>query len=119
MKDIKIKLVNEALEEFNRLNKISEDEIKHGIKNSFHQQLLKSVNSKIALIKADPQYGDHIPRNIMKKSGLDVNNLWAVDLSNYWRMLYTITGNKIEIICFILKIFDHNKYNELFGYRKK
>jgi len=40
-------------------------------------------------------------------------------LSNFWRMIYTVKGNDIEIISFILDIVDHNTYNKIFGYRKK
>jgi len=34
-------------------------------------------------------------------------------------MLYTLKGDEIEVIAFILNILDHSKYNKEFGYRKK
>ena len=34
-------------------------------------------------------------------------------------MLYTLKGSEIEILCFILEIVDHKKYDKVFGYRKK
>jgi hypothetical protein len=34
-------------------------------------------------------------------------------------MLYTIRGDEIEIICFVLRIIDHPTYDLLLGYRKK
>ncbi len=49
----------------------------------------------------------------------NVQNLWRVELINFWRMLYTIKGDQIEIICFILDIAGHDKCNKKFGYRKK
>jgi len=48
-----------------------------------------------------------------------VSNLFRVELTNYWRMIYTLDGNNIEVIAFILYIFDHPTYNKLFGYRKR
>ena len=44
-----------------------------------------------------------------------------VELSGFWRMLYTLTEGEtaIEIIAFILDILDHDDYNKKFGYRKK
>ena len=119
MKTIQVELKGEALEEFERLEKTVSEEQKSGIKNSENQQLLKSIKQKVELIKINPQYGDPVSKNLIRKSGLSVTNLRVIDLTGYWRMLYTIVGNRIEIICFILMIIDHNKYNKLFGYRKK
>ena len=41
------------------------------------------------------------------------------ELTGYWRMLYTIKGDQIEIICFVLDILDHKSYDKIFGYRKR
>ena len=49
---------------------------------------------------------------------IGIKNLYRIELSNYWRMLYTIEGTKIEILVFVLKIVDHKKYNKLFGYKR-
>jgi len=43
----------------------------------------------------------------------------GTELINFWRMLYTIKGDQIEIICFILDIMNHKEYDKKFGYRKK
>lgn len=52
-----------------------------------------------------------------KKYG--VHNLFRVELPLYWRMIYTLTKENIEveIIAFILDIGDHNQYNKEFGYK--
>ena len=34
-------------------------------------------------------------------------------------MIYTITGNDVEIITFVLEIMDHKDYDKVFGYKKK
>jgi len=49
----------------------------------------------------------------------NVENLWRVELTNFWRMIHTIKGNDVEVICFILEICNHEKYNKLFGYKGK
>jgi len=48
-----------------------------------------------------------------------VANLWKVNLPDYWRMVYTITGNELEIISILLEFMDHKKYDKIFRYRKK
>ena len=119
MKPVIVQLVGNAAEEFERLNKIVGEDQAKGTINSEQQQLLKSIKQKIELIKSNPQYGDSIPKALIKRSVYDVDNLWVVDLTGYWRMLYTLKGGKIEILCFILEIIDHNIYNKILGYKKK
>jgi hypothetical protein len=119
MKPVKVQLIGNAAEEFEALNKTVGEEQANGIQNSERQQLLKSIKQKIELIKVNPQYGDSVPKAIIKKSGYDVDNMWVVDLTGYWRLLYTLKSGSVEILCFVLEIIDHKKYNKLFGYRKK
>ena len=110
-------LLNEAEIEFKKLNQIVGQQINEGKENSDEMQLLKSIKQKIEFIKSNPFYGDNIPKNQIPKI-YNANNLWRVELSQFWRMIYTIKGDKIEIVCFILDIFDHDKYNKKFRYRK-
>jgi len=49
----------------------------------------------------------------------NATNLFHVELSNFFRMLYTMKGDKVEIVAFILDILDHPTYDKKFGYRKK
>jgi plasmid maintenance system killer protein len=119
MKPVVVRLIGEAEEEYKRLEKAVAEEKAKGIKNSEHQQLMKSIQDKARLIKANPQYGAHVPKSLIKKTGFDVDNLWSVDLTGYWRMLYTLQGGQLEILCFVLTITDHAKYDKIFGYRKK
>jgi len=100
------------------LNKIVGEEKNKGIKNSENQQLLKSIETKVELLKQNPQYGIQIKRNLIPKK-FPVDNLWKVNLTGYWRMLYTLKGTQLEVICFVLEILDHKKYNKIFGYKKK
>ncbi|MFH1631037.1 MAG: hypothetical protein ABIA21_02330 [Candidatus Aenigmatarchaeota archaeon] len=119
MKPVKIQFIGRAADEFEELNKTVGEEQANDIQNSERQQLLKSIKQKSEMIKLNPQYGDSVPKVIMKKTGYPVDNMWVVDLAGYWRMLYTLRGGSVEILCFILEIIDHKKYDKIFGYRKK
>lgn len=119
MKNVRVILKADAEEEFERLNKIVGEEQDKGVSSSDYQRLLKSIKRAVELLKENPQYGDSIPKNLIRRTGLPVSNLWRVELSGYWRMLYTIVGNQVEIICYVLETMDHRKYDRLFGYRKK
>ncbi|MFA4946788.1 MAG: hypothetical protein WC607_04625 [Candidatus Micrarchaeia archaeon] len=122
MTGVQVFIIDEAEEEFNKLNEIVGKQKAKGAKNSDEMQLLNSIQKKSELLKANPDYGDKIPRDcwpkkLVEKYGL--TNLWRVELTNYWRMIYTLRGDKIEVVCFVINLLDHKKYDKLFGYKKK
>ncbi len=118
MKPVNVSFVGEAAGEWEKLNKAVAEERQKGVENSENQKILKSIRQKIELIKTNPQYGDSVSKKMIPKK-LPVDNLWIVDLTGYWRMLYTLKGAQVEILCFILEIFNHRSYDKFFGYRKK
>ena len=109
-KSTRVILVDQAKEEFEKLNKIVGKQKAGGMESSEEITLLKSIKDKIDLLKENPFYGNNIPKKLIPKTYY---------VPNLWRMLYTIKGDRIEIICFILNIVDHKKYNKIFGYRGK
>ncbi len=111
-------MIGDAQQAFDKLNTIAGEQLKEGKTNSDEIQLLNSIKQKVELIKQNPFYGDSIKKDQIPNI-LSVTNLWRVELSQYWRMLYTIKGDNIEIVCLILHVIDHEDYNKLFGYRKK
>jgi hypothetical protein len=83
------------------------------------KSILKSVIRKTELIKVNPHYGEPIAKRLFPEEYVikySVTNLFWVELSNFWRMIYTLTNNDIEIIAFVIDISDHKKYNKKFGY---
>ncbi|MBR9678245.1 MAG: hypothetical protein GOU97_03075 [Nanoarchaeota archaeon] len=115
-KPVRVILLDNAKIEFEKLNKIVGEQIKKGRNNSEEIQLLKSIKQKVELIKQNPFYGDNIPKRLIPK-GYSVNNLWRIELTHFWRMLYTIKGDRIEVICFILELINHKDYNKIFGFK--
>ena len=117
MKTVEVVLSDEAEEVYNYLNREApSSKIENGI--------LKAVDKKIELIKANPHYGNPIAKKLIPKKykrKYGINNLFRVELPNRWRMLYSLTDSetKIEIIAFVLDILDHSVYNKKFGYKKR
>ena len=58
-----------------------------------------------------------MPDYYIQKYG--VTNLWRIELSNYWRLIYTIQSNEVEVLDFVLDIIDHKEYDRKFGYKGK
>jgi len=117
-KSVRVILLDEADLEFKKLNEIVGQQMSEGKESTKEIQLLRSIKQKVEFVKSNPFYGDNIPKDLVPKE-YNVQNLWRVELTGYWRMLYTIKGDQVEIICFILDILDHKEYNKKFRYRKK
>lgn len=110
-KEVRVHLKWQAQEAYLELKKRDDKEA---------QILLRSIHRLIDILKENPQFGDPvrkqlIPRQFQEKG---IQNLYRVELSNYWRMLYTLQGTQVEIFCFVLSIMDHKEYDKLFGYKK-
>ena len=115
-RQIRLILTGQAKEEYELLRKVAEEQKKKGTTNSEEIQLLKSISNKVELLKLNPVYGQSVPKDLIPDT-LDVDNLFRVELTGYWRMLYTLKTNQIEIVSFVLYIVDHKSYDKLFGYR--
>ena len=121
-KPVRVIFLDEADAEYKRLNKIVGQQLEEGKENTEEMQLLRSIKQKTEFVKANPFYGNNLPKILIPQEYVEkykANNLWRVELTNYWRMLYTIKGDQIEVICFILNIMNHKDYDQKFGYRKK
>ncbi len=117
-KIIRVILKDQAKEAYETLSKVVDEQKSDGRTNSEEIQLLKSINKKVEILKYNQAYGQGIAKEQIPK-GLEVDNLFRIELTHYWRMLYTIRTNEVEIVSFILYIIDHDDYNKIFSYRKR
>ena len=127
-KRVSIKLLGDAKEAYLALKKLVEDERKKGVESSFNQTLFRSIEDKIAILKRDYDFGIHIPKDRIGRTYIveyDVTNLWKVNLSGGWRMIYTLKqpqreNTEVEILSIwldVLDIISHEDYDKIFNYR--
>ncbi len=127
-KRVSIKLLGDAKDAYLNLKKKVDEEIDKGTTSSFHQTLLKSIEDKIAILKRDYDFGIHIPKNRIGQKYIaeyEVTNLWKVNLSGGWRMIYTLKqpqreNTEVEILSIwldVLDIISHEEYDKIFKYR--
>lgn len=114
----RVRLIGQALEAYNKLKECVREEKQKGTESSQNQTLLRSIDSKKELLKSNPLAGEVIKARDIPKN-FDVDNLFKMRLSNFWRMLYTIRRNEIDIFCFVLTIESHEDYNKRFGRKKR
>jgi len=113
----KVILLDDAKEEYEKLKQIVLEQKTKGLESSEEITLFKSIREKSELLKLKPEAGKNIPKKYIPHK-YDVDNLWKLNLSHFWRMIYTIKGDKIEVVCFVLDIIPHDEYNKIFGYKK-
>jgi mRNA-degrading endonuclease YafQ of YafQ-DinJ toxin-antitoxin module len=83
-------------------------------------KLVKLIDRGINKLKYDYKYGNHIAKEKIPKEYIetyDVKNLWKLDLSSFWRLIYTVKGTEIEVLSVLLEVLDHKKYDRKFGYK--
>ncbi len=121
-KEVKIIFSEGAIEQYKELNRIVGKELQRGVNSSVHQSIFRSIERVKEWLKENPFVGDQIKKSQIPKYYIEkyeVTNLWRIELSNYWRLIYTIQSNEVEIIDFILDIVDHKDYDKIFGYKGK
>ena len=121
-KRITIKLVGDAEKAFNDLNRIVGEQRSNGITSSKEITLLAAINRLFEVIVNNPFYGENAKKDLIPKEyrqKYDADNLFIADLPDYWRMIYTLESDEIEIIAFVLDIIDHDEYNKKFKFRKR
>jgi hypothetical protein len=85
MKRIRVIFSPEAETVYTRLNASAP-------KSKSDKMILRALQKKIELLKANPHYGNPIAKKLIPESYKElygVTNLFRVELPLYWRMLYT------------------------------
>lgn len=66
-KPVRVILLDEADSEYKKLNELVGQQRKEGKENTEEMQLLRSIKQKVDFIKANPFYGDNIPKALIPK----------------------------------------------------
>ncbi|MDD5317419.1 MAG: type II toxin-antitoxin system RelE/ParE family toxin [Candidatus ainarchaeum sp.] len=82
--------------------------------------LRNSIEKAIQKLKENPVCGKRIqsglwPKEYVRRYG--INNLWKCNLLGGWRLVYTVVGDKVEIISVLLEWMSHKEYERRFGYK--
>ncbi len=88
------------------------------------RSLASSIGHKFEILRNNFQYGDPLSKTLIPTVYIEehgITNLYRLELSGFWRMLYTVKNGPTEneITVFIIDILDHERYDKLFKYRKK
>lgn len=84
--------------------------------------LATEIDAAMDKLKADPLVGIKIERRLwpsyyVQRYGID--NLRKYDMRSGWRLVYTIRGNKVEVLSVVLEWLNHKSYEKRFGYKSR
>jgi len=88
--------------------------------NGEARYLLEIVEKGLAKLMASPEAGKHVPKRLIPKEYVvryGVTNLWKLNLDSYWRLIYTLEGDRVKLYAIVLEVLDHRRYDRKFGYR--
>ena len=83
------------------------------------KQLYELLKRAFEDIEKNPSAFIHVPRNLIPKDykqRYSIDNLWKYDLPNGWRLLYSLSKEKVLLLAIILEWMDHKIYERRFGY---
>ena len=83
------------------------------------RQLLKSIERALNRLKNNPFAGAPVPHKLWPEEFSRLPNLFRMELSQFWRLLYYVSGDEVRIISIVFEICSHKHYDKLFGYKKK
>ena len=111
----RVKLSPELYEYFKKIEK----EIEQGDKTN--EREYKLIKKGIKMLKQDYRKGVHISKKnrrayepFIKK--YNITNLWKLNVSKDWRLIYTVQGTEVEVVSVILESLNHKEYDRVLGY---
>jgi Txe/YoeB family toxin of Txe-Axe toxin-antitoxin module len=105
--ECKVKFADEKLKQAFEELKSSDEQLYHEIEralNKISQNAFCGRNVRKRLM----------PKELVKKYMID--NLWVCNLSDGWRLLYSVGSDKIDVIAVILHWMRHKDYERLFKF---
>gem|GEM_PF-557256 len=86
---------------------------------SRQQPLKKSIDAAINKLSQDPFCGIQIPKRLIPSTLQTIdsaNNLWKYNLTDRWRLLYSISSDHTKISVMIIGWWNHTDYERIFKY---
>jgi Txe/YoeB family toxin of Txe-Axe toxin-antitoxin module len=79
------------------------------------KKLYELLTEVMKLIRKNPFGGIRIPRKLIPKE-YNATVLYKINLTKSWRLVYSVSKTRIEIMAIILEWFPHKKYERRFKY---
>lgn len=102
-----------------------EEAVKKGDKT--HLKELGLLNKAIDELKMDFKVGQILPKKIYPSAykeylrkyaqEISIDKLWVLKVSGDWRIIYTVVGDEIGVISFILDSMKHKEYDRKFHFK--
>jgi len=87
--------------------------------NEKNPRLYKEIERAFSSICNDAFFGRRVKKELIPKKFIkdyDINNLFIYNLSDGWRLIYSLVNEDIELISIILDWMNHKDYERLFNF---
>lgn len=84
-------------------------------------QLFKHITRALEDLQDNRRVGIPGPKWFIPKKYKNegINNIWRYRLPGAWRLLYSITGDHIQVLIIILDWMTHKDYEKLVGLKRR
>lgn len=105
---------------FDEKTKFAFEELEHSTTED--RQLFKFLNQAFENLEENAFSGiqipkKQIPKEFIKKHGID--NCWKYNLPSAWRLLYTVSRDKVFVLSIILEWNNHKEYGRKLKYKRR
>jgi len=87
--------------------------------DNLEKELFRFISQAMDNIEENAFCGVQIPKKQIPKEYMQrylVGNLWKYDLTNAWRLIYSISGGKAVVVSIVLEWMSHKDYERRFNY---
>jgi len=84
-----------------------------------YPKLHKELERAFLSICNDAFFGRRVKKELIPKKLIkdyDINNLYIYNLSEGWRLIYSLVNENLEVIAVVLDWMDHKDYERLFRF---
>lgn len=75
-------------------------------------RLYKEIDKALESIRQNAFFGRNVKKELIPRQltiKYNLNNLWIYNLRKDWRLIYTVTGDGIEVLAIILDWMNHKR----------
>ena len=83
------------------------------------KEIFNQLNTAFDMIANDPFCGIQVPKRLIPKMYItkyEIDNLWKFNFHKNWRLMYSVAGDRAQVVTLVLEWLSHKEYERRFGY---
>ena len=83
------------------------------------KEIFDQLNTAFDMIANDPFCGIQVPKRLIPKiyiTKYGIDNLWKFNFHKNWRLMYSVAGDRTQVVTLVMEWLPHKEYERRFGY---